>query len=62
MNIVWINEDDLYLANSSHFVFTPKIDFLGDMTPTISQMTFPPLVRFELMKIRYSWWKIQMIM
>ena len=23
----------------------PKIDFLGDMTPTLSQKTFPPLVR-----------------
>lgn len=49
-----MNEDDLCLAESSDFVFTPKIDFLGDMTPTISQKTFPPLVRFELLKIRYS--------
>lgn len=25
-------------------MFIPKIDFLGDMTPSISRKTFPPMV------------------
>ena len=38
LNCKWV------VANSNDFVFTPKIDFLGDMTPSISQKTFPPLL------------------
>ena len=31
------------VADSENFVFMPKIDFLGDMTPSISRKTFPPM-------------------
>ena len=33
-----------FVADSENFVFMPKIDFLGDMTPSISRKTFPPMV------------------
>ena len=37
-------EEEWGVADSEHFTLMPKIDPLGNMTPSISQKTFPPMV------------------
>lgn len=49
IDYVYRNEEQRQssVADSENFVLMPKIDFLGDMTPSISRKTFPPMVDME---------------